>query len=610
MSSSLRRSRSSPDGNTGGMRTPDANAAGRLGAAAVALLGAASGVGLELALGAAGWSFVAWLAPVPLLLAIRRARSVGLAYAAAFSTGCVFWALHIRWTGPIPGVNAANYGVAIALLGALFGLVGPLSWPARWAPTGTRWAALAAAWALAEYVRLHVGFASTPWGMLAYSQVAQTPAEQLAAFTGLYGVSFLVVSGAAAISDVMHAARMRRWPLESARWEVVAPVTVIAAAMLWGSIRVETAVPGAAKLRIGLVQGGTYERGVDPPTRRREILEGYREQTRRAAEAGVDLVAWPASSVPGAIPFDTGLVRFLGTLSHEIATPLLVGSSGQAKSRPSQRDRPTANSAFLIDSRGEIVGQYDKIQLLPFNEYQPLRGVLRWPGWVAGDAIDARTGRSSIGVRAERRAIWRPDLLGEPLSGRVSGHDLPGAGLRREPHQRGLHARSPRPSSNVDDESPARHRERNSRDSNCDDGSDRRHRSLRTTERRGFRRVRKHPGRRRLPRSGGCPRIVAQLLRPIRGCIRRRVCARRCCTHHRTGASKARGRDHVKATGGRRLQQCVLGGLVLFAIVLQGAYLYNAIRWIDAPDRGWIAMVQLGPKVVRGTTPRPAGGPA
>jgi len=389
------------------MSAPGANAAGRLEAAtdaaparlpgvraavAAALLGAASGVGLEVALGAAGWSFVAWLAPVPLLLAIRRARSVGLAYVAAFSTGCVFWALHIRWTLPLPGVNAANYGVAIALLGALFGLVGPLSWAARWAPTGARWAALAAAWALAEYVRLHVGFASTPWGMLAYSQVGQTPAAQLAAFTGLYGVSFLVVSGAAAISDVMHAARMRRWLLGSARWEVVAPVTVIAAAMLWGGIRVETAVPGAEKLRIGLVQGGTYERGVDPPMRRRQILERYREETRRAAEAGVDLVAWPASSVPGAIPFDTGLVRSLGTLSQEIATPLLVGSSGQAKSSPSQRDRPTANSAFLIDPRGEIVGQYDKIQLLPFNEYQPLRGVLRWPDWVAGDAIDARAG--------------------------------------------------------------------------------------------------------------------------------------------------------------------------------------------------------------------------
>ena len=391
------------------MSGPGANAASRLVAyatdapvrlagvrvaAAAALLGAASGLGLELALGAAGWPLVAWLAPAPLLLAIRRARSVGLAYAAAFSTGCVFWALHLRWTGPLPGVNAANYGVAVALLGALFGLVGPLSWPARWAPTGTRWAALAAAWALVEYVRLHVGFASTPWGMLAYSQVGQTPAEQLAAFTGLYGLSFLVVSGAAAISVVMHAASMRRWRLGPARWEVVAPVAVIAAVMLWGAIRVETAAPGAAKLRIGLVQGGTYERGVDPPTRRRQILEQYLEQTRRVAEAGVDLVAWPASSVPGAIPFDTGLVRSLGTLSQEIATPLLVGSSGQAKSSPSQRDRPTANSAFLIDPRGEIVGQYDKIQLLPFNEYQPLRALLRWPGWVAGDAIDARAGEN------------------------------------------------------------------------------------------------------------------------------------------------------------------------------------------------------------------------
>jgi class 3 adenylate cyclase len=61
----------------------------------------------------------------------------------------------------------------------------------------------------------------------------------------------------------------------------------------------------------------------------------------------------------------------------------------------------------------------------------------------------------------------------------------------------------------------------------------------------------------------------------------------------------------VKDETTRRLQYGALAGIALFALLLQGAYLYNAVRWIDAPDRGWFAMVQLGPNVV--ATARPLG---
>jgi class 3 adenylate cyclase len=59
----------------------------------------------------------------------------------------------------------------------------------------------------------------------------------------------------------------------------------------------------------------------------------------------------------------------------------------------------------------------------------------------------------------------------------------------------------------------------------------------------------------------------------------------------------------VKTGTSRRLQYCALGAVALFALLLQGAYLYNTIRWIDAPDRGWFALVQLGPNVVAEARP-------
>lgn len=312
----------------------------------------------------------------------------------AFTAAIVFWPLHVHWLLPLPGVNGANFGAGMLLLGASFALFGALVWLGHRGAAGSRWAVDAAAWAACEYARLHVGFASTPWGSLAYSQIELAPLVQLASVTGIYGVSFVVVGVAAAIAE--GADRLiHRGPLGSrSRVELVAPLLLAAVVIAWGATRLGPT--GDAQLRVALVQAGLYERSVDPRGERREVLERYGELTRRAVAEGADLVTWPASSVPGSIPFDRGLAQWLGARARELGTPLLIGASGQEKSHPSSRvaEPASANSAFLIAPNGEIAGQYDKIRLLPFNEYLPLRGRVRWPAWVGGNLADARAGES------------------------------------------------------------------------------------------------------------------------------------------------------------------------------------------------------------------------
>ena len=51
--------------------------------------------------------------------------------------------------------------------------------------------------------------------------------------------------------------------------------------------------------------------------------------------------------------------------------PILIGSVAQ-------EDGHYYNSAFLIGADGQIQGRYDKIHLVPFGEYLPLRPILGW----------------------------------------------------------------------------------------------------------------------------------------------------------------------------------------------------------------------------------------
>ena len=96
----------------------------------------------------------------------------------------------------------------------------------------------------------------------------------------------------------------------------------------------------------------------------------------------------PSSSVPAYLPYDKSYVRAIAHVARESQASLLVGSSGREKlQNPVQDAKRVANSAFLFSPAGDIVGRYDKILLLPFDEYLPFRGVVPWPSWLANPAV-------------------------------------------------------------------------------------------------------------------------------------------------------------------------------------------------------------------------------
>jgi apolipoprotein N-acyltransferase len=93
--------------------------------------------------------------------------------------------------------------------------------------------------------------------------------------------------------------------------------------------------------------------------------------TVEAAKNGAKVVIWPESTVPLSYTETHFYRTSIEELSRDYGIDILLGSVATDPARPNR----LWNSAFLA-SGGTTIGHYDKIRLVPFGEYVPLRRVL------------------------------------------------------------------------------------------------------------------------------------------------------------------------------------------------------------------------------------------
>ncbi|MGH7630786.1 MAG: apolipoprotein N-acyltransferase, partial [Gemmatimonadales bacterium] len=344
------------------------------------LLALLSGALLALSFpGSGDQEWAAFAALVPLLAAIegagwRRAAVLGL------GAGVLFWAATIPWIVTTM-VRYGNLPWPLAAL-VLAGLAGYLAfYLAAFCALlsrvpgsgGARFVVVAASlWVALEFLRTYLltGF---PWNLLGYSQYRNGPLVQVAAVTGVYGVSFVVVAVNAALWRLI--AVDRGWTQRFAATATAAGIVALALASAWVPPR------GADQptLPVALVQG-SIDQGIKwDPAYEDTARAVYRALTADAARQRAKLVVWPETSLPFVFDGDRRRTAVQG-LARETGAYLLVGALGHAPEGP-------RNSAFLVAPDGEVVGRYDKRHLVPFGEYVPLKSLLPFVEVLGGGAI-------------------------------------------------------------------------------------------------------------------------------------------------------------------------------------------------------------------------------
>jgi apolipoprotein N-acyltransferase len=317
-----------------------------------------------------------------------------------YLTGCVFFLATCSWIygvmrlyGRLSVAEAAGvlllFALAAATFFGLFSLL--LGQLARRSKLG---AVLAApfVWVALEWLRAQVPFGGFPWNLVGYA-VAPVPGWiQLAAYTGIYGVSFLVV----AVNALVALAWRRPSRLHLGTLLVVA---VALGGTAWrGSRLAEVPTTEQAVLvQTNLPQSLAWDPEW-PRTRADEfgrIEELTRQAAQREAATAPGLVVWPEVPVSLAFHHDPALRGRLLGLAQATRSYLVVGTIDYQVDPEDGRLHPR-NSAVLVGPQGEFIGQYDKIRLVPFGEYVPMASLLSFARKLVAEVSDFRPGTTPV----------------------------------------------------------------------------------------------------------------------------------------------------------------------------------------------------------------------
>ncbi len=300
---------------------------------------------------------------IPFLWVVGRSRPwrgllAGFAFGFAFLASTLYWIRLFGW------LAWGSLSLASAAYPALFGLLAPLV--ARGRRPVRFGVGLAALWTGIEYLRALWPLGGFTWGGVGYTQANDGFLLPLASWTGVWGVSFVVVLVNALVLLALERVGRRR------RAAAVGMVGVaLMAVLLPGLIRIPA--PDGRRLDVAIVQGNDHEQPLpDPDQENLSIAQNHARLHRELASDPPDLAVWPEDAVDVDPQLHATYDRLVTGAVRAVGVPTLVGAiTGSPNGRQ-------YNQGLLYDGRGRIVAKYTKVHLVPFGEYVPWRRYLDW----------------------------------------------------------------------------------------------------------------------------------------------------------------------------------------------------------------------------------------
>lgn len=280
------------------------------------------------------------------------------------------WLVAAAWLYPAMlwmwDLTAPGYVAAAAFYSAYFGIAAALTPPRlrAWTLPGT--------FALAEFTRWSWPFGGVPLANVALGQV-----ESPFVYPARLGGPLLVVVTVVIVGQAL--ARLVRLGVNARHTaghidgrsivRQVGPALAVAALFVVGGL-VHPRSTVEREADVALVQGGGPQR-TRASSAQEPVVLGRHVEASNAIVGPVDLIVWPENVVnPGRyLDFDDAYDQVLGVAQRNDA-PVLAGWFTRGE------DLARFNYQSVILPDGRETDRYDKVKIVPFGEYVPLRGLI------------------------------------------------------------------------------------------------------------------------------------------------------------------------------------------------------------------------------------------
>lgn len=355
-------------------------------------------------LGFAGWL---WL--------LLKATSRRHAFMIGWSFGLGYFIVGLYWIAIAFFTDAEKFGAlavpAVLLLCAVMGLFPALAGMAvamvRPHQPVAAALALAIAWAIAEWLRAHFlwGF---PWNLIGYVWIGLPPVSQMAAWTGIYGLSFLtVLSGALFLTVPMLGGR--------SRW--IGPVlSILILGLLFavGTLRLMNGdVEHHPDIRLRLVQANIDQHHKWDPELRARSFERHLALSTEPSQTPITHIIWPETASAYILNEDAVARNMIA----DVTPPDGLLITGYNRFDLDSEPKRAWNSLGALNSAGEISGGYDKRRLVPFGEFLPWRGVLSSIGLrkITAGTINFQPGANAVTLALDGLPSFSPLICYEAI---------------------------------------------------------------------------------------------------------------------------------------------------------------------------------------------------
>lgn len=334
------------------------------------------------------WPWLAFIAPVPLFVALRNAKNALHAYLLGFLAGTILHLLGVYWLGSFGALALIALVVHQALICGFLGIA--LHMVLRYRNEKYNYLLVPAVWVGFEYLH-SIGASSFPWLHLGYTQYDNAPVLQLAGYAGVYASSFFVLLTAYSIYHLFWGRCETLCRLKSTALACL----VLLVAYGWGYYAYAAWNSAEQKMptkTVAVVQGGLSS---DVPWHLDEYrvaafsaYVGTTGELLLSESPPPDLVVWPEGALPAFVDFsDPGLNPQIGRLwDQEPSLKLLLGLLTRS-------EVGLQNTGLLFIGPYSLSGSYSKNRPVAFGEFVPLGRVVRMLDYPWGSE-DLREGES------------------------------------------------------------------------------------------------------------------------------------------------------------------------------------------------------------------------